>query len=87
MKHPAVVPIGLALLAALGCNRGSKEPASDKASATASAAPAAATSSVKGPDVSHALTEEDFEDEAERQITADNIEAELDLLAREISQE
>ena len=42
---------------------------------------------MKGPDVSHALTEEDFEDEAERQITADNIEAELDLLAREISQE
>jgi hypothetical protein len=31
-------------------------------------------------------TEEDFEEEAEREITADNLEAELDKLEREIGQ-
>jgi hypothetical protein len=85
MRHPAVVLVGLALLA-IGCNRGSNEPASDKASPAASVAAPAASPQPKGPDVSNALTEEDFEEEAERQITADNIEAELDALSREISQ-
>ena len=85
MKHPAVVMVGLALLA-IGCNRASNEPASDKAAPTASVASPAASPRAPGPDLSNALTEEDFEEEAERQITADNIEAELDALAREISQ-
>jgi hypothetical protein len=79
MKHPAVVMVALAL-AILGCNRGSKE--TDQASPTARAASPAASSSAQVASIP--LTEEDFEDEAERQITADNIEAELDALANEI---
>ena len=79
MKPSAVVMVGFALFA-LGCNRGSKE--ADRQAPTASAAAPAASSSAQVASIP--LTEEDFEDEAERQITADNIEAELDALANEI---
>jgi hypothetical protein len=81
MKPLAVVMVGVALLA-LGCNR-SKE--TDGGSPTASASPAASSSAAEGTVASIPITEEDFEDEAERQITADNIEAELDALANEIN--
>jgi hypothetical protein len=73
--------VGVALIP-LGCNR-SKE--TDGASPTVSASPAASSSAAESPVATTPLTEEDFEDEAERQITADNTEAELDALANEIS--
>jgi hypothetical protein len=84
--------VTLIALAALGCNRKDESPAPPKPTVeapttqvsppdTPTAAPAnTAAAQVEVP------TEEDFEDEAEREISADNLEAELDKLEREIGQ-
>jgi hypothetical protein len=83
----------LAALVALGCDRKSDPPPPPTPNVEApttqvpppgSPVAAPTTSSTAAPvDVP---TEEDFEEEAEREITADNLEAELDKLEREIGQ-
>ena len=91
MKHATIF---LLLIALFGCQgsptssgAGSAAPP-DTAGAptgtpttTAAAVPSASAARLAGPDVP---TEEDYEDEAEREITDDNLESELDKLEKEI---
>lgn len=83
MKRAAYLVVGLCLLGT-GCDK-AEQPA-----APAPAAPAAtpASSGTEQPavatDESDIPTEQDFEDEAENQITASNLESELDSLEKEI---
>ncbi|HMR07518.1 MAG TPA: hypothetical protein PKA88_17170 [Polyangiaceae bacterium] len=84
MKRAAHLALGLCLFGT-GCDKTEQEaapaPAATPASAVESSGaeqPAVAT------DESDIPTEQDFEDEAETQITASNLESELDNLEKEI---
>jgi hypothetical protein len=77
--------LALSLLLIVGCTKKkeeTKETAQDETEATASAkAEVEPASAVPG-----ALpTEEDFEEEAEKAVTVENMEAELDKLEKEIA--
>jgi hypothetical protein len=88
MRRLAVVTVGFVFIV-LGCDRGKKEGAPDKAPPplpVASAPSEVASVGAGGPVAAQSLTEEDFEDEAERRINAQNIEAELDALDKEIQE-
>jgi hypothetical protein len=83
--------IALIALCAVGCERKSEPPPPAATVATPStepaqpAAPAAAPLGAAAPAPADGIpTEEDFEEQAEREISAANLEAELDKLEREI---
>ena len=77
--------LGAMALLLLGCEQTSDVPASGSAkpgtSAAAATTPAAAA--VKDEEIP---TEEDFEDEVAKEVTADNLEAEIDKMDKEIGQ-
>jgi len=73
----------LALLLLPSCEK-KETPA--QSTAAPSAAPVAAGSGQPGSDGEGLPTEEDFEDEAEQKISAQNAEEELDKLEKEISE-
>jgi hypothetical protein len=88
----SVVLAALMGLVALGCDRKSDapppptptvEPPTTQVPPVGSPVAAPTNSAAAQVDIP---TEEDFEEEAEREITADNLEAELDKLEREIGQ-
>jgi hypothetical protein len=78
-------------LLALGCSRPSGEasPSSSSVPLTAPTAPPSLSpaGSVLGPSDAPVPTPEDVEDAAERRITEQNLESELDRLEREIQAE
>jgi hypothetical protein len=81
----------LLALAALGCSRKSEPPppAASVEAPTTQVPPPGTPSAVPADTAATQVeipTEEDFEEEAEREITAENLEAELDKLEREIGQ-
>lgn len=85
----AAVPL---LVAGLGCSRPSGDGSGASASSTPAAPPLAAPSlSPQAPSATPSdrpvLTPEDAEDAAERRITDQNLESELDRLEREIQGE
>ena len=79
----------IALLLVAGCDQKTEAPAgaagSSKVAATPALAapPSGAAVAVKDDEIP---TEADFEDEAEKDITADRLDAELDKLDKEIGQ-
>lgn len=80
MKRTALILGALALLV-VACEQKTEPPASS--------APAKGTGAVAvaGTEVADDLaTEEDFEEEAAKEITADNLDAEVDKLEKEIGQ-
>ena len=85
--------LGLALcIAGTACDK-KEEPTSRAATAPSNAAPTSTTIDTAGTeqpvaatDESDIPTEQDFEDEAETEITASNLETELDNLEKEIGQ-
>lgn len=80
---PCLAAVACVLL--LGCQKAEKsEPASTSAASSATTTPQPATSTASADDDS-IPTEEDFEDEAEQKITAQNADDELDKLEKEIS--
>ncbi|MEZ4227132.1 MAG: hypothetical protein R3B13_39705 [Polyangiaceae bacterium] len=89
MTRPLLFASVLVALAAFGCEK-KEEPT--PAAAPAPAASIAAPSDTAGAEPTAAAdegdipTEEDFEDEAEQQITASNLESELDKLEKEIGE-
>ena len=81
----------LFILVAAGCDKKSDAPppaptAVGAAPTPAAPAPAATPITTATMDGEVVPTEEDFEEEAERGITAENLEAELDKLEREIGE-
>ena len=64
--------------ALVGCTKNEATQTSGSASASASAPPAVSVAAVDLP------SEEDFEDEAEKDITPDNLEAQLSALEKEV---
>jgi hypothetical protein len=81
--------IGAAALLLLGCEQKTEAPAGAPASPTSKAAttaPAAATTAAQAAADDDLPTESDFEEEAEKNITADNLDAEIDKLDKEIGQ-
>lgn len=79
--------IGAIALLLIGCDQKSEAPAGASAPSKSGAASAPASpegaAAVKDDEIP---TEADFEDEAEKEITADNLDAELDKLDKEITQ-
>ena len=90
MSRWLLVLCQLSLVAFLGCSRSEKaEPASQPAASVAQAeAPAAVVGAEPVTKIAddQIPTEEDFESEAERKISASNLEAALDELEREIGE-
>jgi len=82
MKRLALAAAALLLVA--GCSK--SEPASTSApTGTGAATPQTAPSTAAAPEGEGIPTEEDYEDEAEQKISAQNVEAELDKLEKEIT--
>ncbi len=85
----------LAALALIACQKSEDTAASSKTEtaetpkveATAPAAAAAPTATAPEIDLETLPTEEDFEDEAEKEITSQNLEKKLDELEKEIAAE
>lgn len=77
--------IGALALLLIGCDQKTEAPAgaSTNAKAAGSAAPSGAPAAQAAND-DDLPTEADFEAEAEKEITADNLDAELDKLDKEI---
>ncbi|GMV13199.1 MAG: hypothetical protein HS104_11150 [Polyangiaceae bacterium] len=75
----------LACLCVPACEKKETPAASTATPAATTAAPTAASARV-GDDGEGLPTEEDFEDEAEQKISAQNAEEELDKLEKEISE-
>lgn len=80
----ALLALTLACLCLPACEK-KDAPAASTATPAATAAPSAASARV-GDDGEGLPTEEDFEDEAEQKISAQNAEEELDKLEKEISE-
>jgi hypothetical protein len=82
-----LTPLLCALLAGCTCES-SGEKGESAATVAASASAAATPAASAQPDLSEVPvpTEEDFEEAAERDITVDNLEAELDRMEKEIGQ-
>ena len=85
--------VALAALAAFGCDKKSEPPfPTPPVQTTSTQVPPPGSPTAAQADSASAIqadqvpTEEDFEEEAEREITADNLEAELDKLEREIGE-
>lgn len=83
--------VALAVLAVLGCDRKSEPPPpptppveTPTTQVPPPGSPAAVVADAPSSQADSVPTEEDFEEEAEREITAGNLEAELDKLEREI---
>jgi hypothetical protein len=83
MKRLAFALACLALLAA--CNKDKPEPSASAPAAPATTAAPPQASVASGSDQAGVPTEEDYEDEAEQKITAENADQELDKLEKEIS--
>jgi len=85
----ALVAVAFGTLLGAGCKDKASETTESDTMATAAPAlpPAAAAPVAAAPivDATKLPTEEDFEEEANRTITAQNVEAELDRLEKEIS--
>ena len=82
MKAIGMIAMLLAL-GALACDKPAEKTSTTTQPATSGAATGSPTSTVAAGDEGVA-TEEDFEDEAEQKITAQNAEDELDKLEKEI---
>lgn len=87
MRARWILPVALVSAVALGgCSKEEEKPAAS--GATASAKPATTGAAAAAPDLEYTdddiQTVEDFEEEAEAEITEDNLEAELDALEKEI---
>ena len=89
MKIILVFLSALSLLA-LGCEQKSEAPAAAggaaKTSAAVAAQPAPAASAQTAQAADEPATEEEFEEEAAKEISNDNLEAELDKMDKEIGQ-
>lgn len=72
----------LALWALTGCNKTDAPQTTGSAAPSGSAAPAASASTTAA--AADIPSEEDFEDEAEKDITPDNLEAQLSALEKEV---
>ena len=89
-----VALLALVALAALGCDRKGEPPPpptppvqTTSTQVAPPGSPSAALADTASAVQADAIpTEEDFEEEAEREISADNLEAELDKLEREIAE-
>lgn len=86
MRRIALSLLALGCVLLVGCQKAEKnEPATTSAPATPQAqtpTPSASTASAEDDSIP---TEEDFEDEAEQKISAQNADDELDKLEKEIS--
>lgn len=84
-----LVFLGALSLLALGCEQKSEAPAAGgaaKTSAAVAAQPAPAGSAQTAQAADEPATEEEFEEEAAKEISNDNLEAELDKMDKEIGQ-
>jgi hypothetical protein len=84
--------VSLAVLAIIGCEKKEETATTPSAEPTTTAAapdptPAAAVATAPQIDLETLPTEEEFEEEAEKEITAANLEKKLDELEKEISAE
>ena len=71
------------VLAGVGCEQKSDGPSAGADTTKATSPSAVAVAAVSDDEIS---SEGDFEDEAEKDITADNLDAEIDKLDKEIGQ-
>ncbi len=86
MKRLALMGLAMSL-AGLGCSKKEEATPAPTAAPAPSAAATTATDESPATDDSEDIpTEQDFEDEAEQQITASNLETELDALEKEIGE-
>ena len=86
MKRPIAALGALCLLAALGCDK-KETPATPAVEPTPAVVPAATPAAVAEPvvDVDALPVEEQYEAEAEKEITVDNLTAKLDELEKDLA--
>ena len=85
MRRVLFLALGLSLVG-IACDKKESAAASTSATDPGTAASATTAEAPTAADESDIPTEQDFEDEAETQITASNLETELDNLEKEIGE-